>query len=67
VARLASGGMSIGHKGLTYASKVLAATMVDLFEQPAKRAEIRSEFEANTKGAVYKGYIPDGPPPLPKD
>jgi aminobenzoyl-glutamate utilization protein B len=63
----ASGGMSIGHKGLTYASKVLAATMVDLFEQPAKRTEIRSEFEASTKGVVYKGYIPDGPPPLPKD
>jgi aminobenzoyl-glutamate utilization protein B len=63
----ASGGMSIGHKGLTYASKVLAATMVDLFEQPEKRAEIRREFEASTQGTVYKGYIPDGPPPLPKD
>jgi aminobenzoyl-glutamate utilization protein B len=63
----ACGGMSIGHKGLTYASKVLAATMVDLFEQPEKRAEIRREFEASTQGVVYKGYIPDGPPPLPKD
>jgi aminobenzoyl-glutamate utilization protein B len=63
----ASGGMSIGHKGMTYAAKVLAATMVDLFEQPEKRAEIRREFEASTKGTVYKGYIPDGPPPLPKD
>lgn len=63
----ACGGMSIGHKGLTFAAKALAATMVDLFEQPEKRAEIRREFEASTKGAVYKGYIPDGPPPLPKD
>jgi aminobenzoyl-glutamate utilization protein B len=63
----ASGGMSIGHKGMTYASKVLAATLVDLFEQPEKRAEIRREFEASTRGTVYKGYIPDGPPPLPKD
>src|SRR5262245_8128796 len=34
----ACGGMSIGHKGLTFAAKVLAATMVDLFEQPEKRA-----------------------------
>ncbi len=59
--------MSIGHKGMTYAAKVLAATMVDLFEQPAKRAEIRREFEESTKGVVYKGYIPDGPPPLPKE
>jgi aminobenzoyl-glutamate utilization protein B len=64
---VACAGMSIGHKGMTFAAKTLAATMVDLFEQPAKRDEIRKEFETNTKDAVYKGYIPDGPPPLPKD
>jgi aminobenzoyl-glutamate utilization protein B len=63
----ACGGMSIGHKGMTFAAKTLAATMVDLFEQPEKRAEIRKEFAEKTQGAVYKGYIPDGPPPLPKD
>jgi aminobenzoyl-glutamate utilization protein B len=63
----ACGGMSIGHKGMTFAAKTLAATMVDLFEQPEKRAEIRREFEESTKGVVYKGYIPEGPPPLPKD
>ncbi len=63
----ACAGMSIGHKGMTFASKVLAATMVDLFEKPETRAEIRREFEANTKGTPYKPYIPDGPPPLPKD
>jgi aminobenzoyl-glutamate utilization protein B len=63
----ACGGMSIGHKGMTFAAKTLAATMVDLFEQPGKRAEIRKEFAEKTQSAVYKGYIPDGPPPLPKD
>ncbi|MEP7011661.1 MAG: amidohydrolase [Acidobacteriota bacterium] len=63
----ACGGMSIGHKGMTFAAKTLAATMVDLFEHPEKRAEIRKEFEENTKGVVYKGYIPDGPPPLPEE
>lgn len=62
---VASGGMSIGHKGMTFAAKTLAATMVDLFEQPEKRAAIRREFEENTKGVVYKGYIPEGPPPVP--
>ncbi|HXU29308.1 MAG TPA: amidohydrolase [Thermoanaerobaculia bacterium] len=62
---VASGGMSVGHKGMTFAAKTLAATMVDLFEQPEKRAEIRKEFEESTKGVVYKGYIPEGPPPLP--
>lgn len=64
---VASGGMSIGHKGMTLAAKLLAATTVDLFEQPERRAEIRREFEASTKGMVYKGYIPEGPPPPPKD
>jgi aminobenzoyl-glutamate utilization protein B len=41
--------------------------MVDLFEKPETRAEIRREFEKNTQGTTYKPYIPDGPPPLPKD
>lgn len=62
---VACGGMSIGHKGMTFAAKVLAATMVDLFEKPDRRAEIRREFEESTKGVVYKGYIPEGPPPVP--
>lgn len=63
----ACGGMSIGHKGMTFAAKVLAATMIDLFEKPETRAEIRREFEKSTQGTTYKPYIPDGPPPLPKD
>ena len=63
---VAAGGMSIGHKGLMQASKTLAATMVDLFDDPAARAAVRAEFEAKTKGFVYKPAIPDGPPPLPK-
>ncbi len=64
---VACGGMSIGHKGMTFAAKILAATMVDLFEKPETRAEIRREFEENTKGVTYKPYIPAGPPPLPKE
>jgi len=63
---VACGSMSIGHKGMTFAAKTLASTMVDLFEQPEKRAEIQKEFAEKTKGTTYKGYIPDGPPPLPK-
>lgn len=62
----ASGGMSIGHKGMTYAAKALAATMVDLFEDASAREAIRTEFNQKTKGYVYKGYIADGPPPVPK-
>jgi aminobenzoyl-glutamate utilization protein B len=58
--------MSIGHKGMLHAAKTLAATMVDLFEDEAARAAIRAEFEKKTRGFVYRPYIPDGPPPLPR-
>jgi aminobenzoyl-glutamate utilization protein B len=62
---VAASGMSIGHKGLIHASKTLAATMVDLFEDAKAREEIRAEFKEKTKGHVYKPYTPDGPPPVP--
>jgi len=62
---VACGGMSIGHKGLLFAAKSLAMTMVDLYENEQLRKDIRVEFE-NRKGThVYKPYIPDGPPPVP--
>lgn len=62
---VASGGMSIGHKGLAYAAKAMAATMVDLFDDEGERQAIRKEFEGATKGHVHAFYLPDGPPPLP--
>jgi aminobenzoyl-glutamate utilization protein B len=63
---VACGGMSIGHKGLLCAAKVLATTMVDLYENPKTIEAIQAEFREKTKGVVYKPFIPDGPPPLPK-
>ena len=62
---VASSGATIGHKGMIYAAKALAATMVDLFEVPIVREAIRAEFLGKTKGHVYEWYIPEGPPPLP--
>jgi aminobenzoyl-glutamate utilization protein B len=62
---VACGGMSIGHKGMLQAAKVLVATMVDLFEDAKTREAIQAEFKEKTKGKIYKAYIPDGPPPLP--
>jgi len=62
---VACGGMSIGHKGMLQAAKVLAATMIDLFEDAKTREAIQTEFKEKTKGHVYKPYIPDGPPPVP--
>jgi len=62
---VACAGSSIGHKGMERAAKVMAATMVDLFERPEVRREIRREFEEKTKGHTFSPYIPDGPPPVP--
>ena len=64
---VATGGMSIGHKGMVRASKVLAATMVDLYEQPQTLAAVQAEFRAKKGTTAYQPYIPDGPPPVPKD
>jgi aminobenzoyl-glutamate utilization protein B len=62
---VATGGMSIGHKGMLLAAKTLAATMVDLYEEPAQLAAVRAEFESSRGDVVYEAYIPGGPPPLP--
>jgi aminobenzoyl-glutamate utilization protein B len=63
---VACSGMSIGHKGLVHAAKVLAATMVDLYEDAKTVQAIQAEFKEKTKGIVYKPFIPDGPPPVLK-
>jgi len=64
---VATSGMSIGHKGMIHAAKALAASMVDLYENPEQRAAIVKEFKEQTKGFKYKFYIPKGPPPVPHD
>ncbi len=61
---VASGGMSIGHKGMGYAAKALAMTMVDLFQNETLRNEIKAEFKEKKGDYIYKGIVPDGPPPL---
>jgi len=62
---VACGGMSIGHKGMLYAAKALAATMIDLLADPAAVAAIRKEFAAGTKDITYVPFIPEGPPKPP--
>ena len=64
---VASGGMSLGHKGMLLAAKTLAATMVDLYERPNARRAVREEFETKKGEVQFKAYLPDGPPPLPPD
>jgi aminobenzoyl-glutamate utilization protein B len=62
---VACGGMSIGHKGMIFASKALAATMIDLFADPNNVKAVRDEFAKTSAGVTYTAYIPPGPPTLP--
>jgi aminobenzoyl-glutamate utilization protein B len=64
---VATGGMSIGHKGMLLAAKTLAATMVDLYESPATLKEVRAEFEKKRGDVKFNAYLPDGPPPVPHE
>ena len=61
---VACGGMSIGHKGMAYAAKALSMTMVDLFEDEELRQQVKAEFKERKGDYVYKGMVPDGPPPI---
>lgn len=53
------GCTSIGHKGLLLAGKVIAATAIDLFEQPELIDAAKKEFDEKTTGGYYC--------PVPKD
>ena len=64
---VACAGMSIGHKGMIYASKAMAMTMFDLFNNPKKVAKVKEEFFQRKGNDIYQAIIPDGPPPVPKN
>tara|TARA_B100000767_G_scaffold275778_1_gene315466 strand:+ start:2733 stop:4163 length:1431 start_codon:yes stop_codon:yes gene_type:complete len=57
-------GMSIGHKGMVYASKALGMTMVDLFKDPKLIGQIKKDFKDNRTNPSYDPRIPAGPPEL---
>ena len=61
---VACGGMSIGHKGMSYAAKAMGMTMVDLFQNPKWVSEIKEEYKERKGNTVYEAIIPDGPPPI---
>ena len=62
---VACGGMSIGHKGMLYASNAMAMTILDLFENQKLIDKIKTEYVERKGNEVYKAIIPDGPPPIP--
>jgi aminobenzoyl-glutamate utilization protein B len=63
---VAQGGMSIGHKGMLYAGKVLGAAALDFMQKPELLARARGEFDARIRETPYQCPIPDGvKPPIP--
>lgn len=60
---VACGGMSIGHKGMIYAAKAMAMTMVDLFEYPTLLDKVKKEFKERKGTEVYEAMV-SGPPPI---
>ncbi len=61
---VACGGMSIGHKGMLHASKAMAMTMADLFENPKLVEKVKAEYKERKGDVVYEAIVPDGPPPI---
>jgi aminobenzoyl-glutamate utilization protein B len=54
----ATGAMSIGHKGMLHAAKVMAMTGADLITNPDLLKAARDEFAESTAGRPYQCPIP---------
>jgi aminobenzoyl-glutamate utilization protein B len=62
---VAAGGTSIGRKGMDLASRVLAATAWDLFQNPKLIDAARAEHRRRLAGREYRSLLlPGQPPPL---
>jgi aminobenzoyl-glutamate utilization protein B len=55
---VAAAGMSIGHKGMMHAAKIMAVTAAELLTNPDHLPKIREEFKQKTGGKEYKSVIP---------
>ena len=55
---VACGGVSIGHKCLAVAAKVMAASCLDFLAQPESVQKMREEWTARKKGREYKSPLP---------
>lgn len=57
---VAASGMSIGHKGMMHAAKIMALTAAELYSNPEHLVKIREEFDRETRGKPYISPIPKG-------
>ncbi|WP_264214412.1 amidohydrolase [Leisingera thetidis] len=55
---VASGGMSIGHKGMMYAATVMALAAAELIENTARLEKVRQEFIETVGSMPYVDPIP---------
>ncbi|MFX1511208.1 MAG: M20 family metallopeptidase [Promethearchaeota archaeon] len=56
---VAQSGMSIGHKGMLQAAKVLGLSTIELMQNPALVKKAREEFEEQIKKTPYNSPLPD--------
>jgi aminobenzoyl-glutamate utilization protein B len=62
---VAQSGMSIGHKGMIYAGKVLALTALEFMRNPEVMKAAKDEFAARLEETPFVALIPEGTkPPL---
>ena len=60
-------GSSIGHKGLMFCAKTLAATAADILTLPKWVEEIKGEHKERTRDFRYRCLVPDGVKPITED
>jgi aminobenzoyl-glutamate utilization protein B len=61
---VASGGTSIGSKGMMVAAKTMALTTMELFTTPAEIERAKAEFAKRVGGFQYTPKVGDRKPPL---
>lgn len=60
-------GSSIGHKGLVFCAKVMAATAMAILTDPQALKDIWKEHKERTKNFKYKCLVPDDVKPMTED
>ena len=60
---VASSGVSIGHKGMLHAAKIMALAAIDCYMDPSHLEKARTEFDAATADQPYICPIPEQIPP----
>lgn len=60
---VAQAGMSIGHKGMVYAAKILGLATIELMQKPELVEKARKEFEEKIKRTPFESPLPDDAKP----